>query len=135
MGQKLFFLLIDDEHITNFYNSAIIRRCFPDAEIKFFQDAIEALSFLETETENRPNLIFLDINMPMMNGWEFIEEFTKKAYPIPVCILSSSKNPDDIERYEKQKELIDYLVKPLTKEMLIPLVSNQLKKLSPNKYV
>ena len=75
----------------------------------------------------KPNLIFLDINMPAMNGWEFIEEF-KKLDPvftedIKIVLLTTSNNPEDFER-SKQIELVsEYINKPLSKEILEDLTT------------
>lgn len=64
-----------------------------------------------------PELILLDLNMPIMDGWEFLQEFTKLrpkiARPIELYVVSSSINPTDMERARAIQEVSDYIVKPI----------------------
>jgi CheY-like chemotaxis protein len=76
----------------------------------------------EADKSNYPNLIFLDLNMPIMNGWEFLDEFVKTYYvqfpKTKVVILTSSIDPKDEERASEYSIAIDFLSKPLTGTML-----------------
>ncbi|MDW3502850.1 response regulator, partial [Escherichia coli] len=70
-----------------------------------------------------PELIFLDLNMPVMGGWEFLDNFIKKEYQefntkTKVIVLSSTIDPTDIEKSKTYPIVIDFLSKPITKEML-----------------
>ena len=69
-----------------------------------------------------PQLIFLDLNMPVMGGWEFLDIFSSEEYSdyntIKVVILSSTINPEDLEKSKKYSMVIDFLSKPISKEML-----------------
>lgn len=85
----------------------------------------EALEYYEnSENENSyPELIFLDLNMPIMGGWEFLDNFTEKRfYPInentKIIVLSSTIDPRDIEKVKNYPMILDFISKPVTKEML-----------------
>ena len=89
--------------------------------------AIEYLEKPEVIEENKnsknPLIILLDLNMPVMDGWEFLEQFSANLYQehyitTKVILLSSSIDPNDIERSKEFSMVVDFLPKPLTKEML-----------------
>jgi CheY-like chemotaxis protein len=126
MSKKLnCVILIDDDEPTNFLHRRVIERYGCAERIEVFQEAQLALDFLHT-TENgvfvRPELIFLDINMPGMNGWEFLmayEELSEEQRAdIVVLMLTTSLNPDDKAQAESFEEVCGFLSKPLTKELL-----------------
>src|SRR6185503_18517714 len=90
-------MLIDDNSDDNFYHERIIRRNNKAEKVVAMTDAAEALRFLQSrsETEPGPELIFLDINMPGMNGLDFLAEYSKLLNRAVVVILTTSENPDD----------------------------------------
>lgn len=126
MKQKLnCILLIDDDEATNFLHKIVIRKLNCTENIVSIQSAKLALEYLKSEEDNehpKPDLIFLDINMPAMNGWEFLEEYKKldesKKGGILIVMLTSSLNPDDKEKSKKYKEINKFLGKPLTPDTL-----------------
>ena len=67
-------LLIDDDDEDNFYHKIVIERMNITKRIEVAYNGLEALEFLQKESQIIPELIFLDINMPKMNGWEFLEK-------------------------------------------------------------
>lgn len=118
-------MLIDDNKVDNFFHERVIKKNNTAKEIIIKESAEEALEYLckRKETGNiRPDVIFLDINMPGMNGWEFIEEYRKLDEELQcgmvVVMLTTSENPDDVEKARIQGILADFKTKPLTKEML-----------------
>lgn len=126
MKEKLnCILLIDDDEPTNFINELVIKKAGCTHKIVAKQGAREALEYLMSQEDGahpRPDLIFLDINMPAMNGWDFLEEYRKlhelQKGQIIIVMLTTSLNPDDEEKASRIKEINDFKSKPLTKEIL-----------------
>ena len=117
-------LLVDDNPDDNFFHQIIINNFDNSIAVSSKESAIEALDYLlsiEDKTEY-PSLLFLDINMPKMNGWEFLDEYCKhkicEKSDIVVIILSTSANESDLEKAKTYKCVSDYKTKPLTHEIL-----------------
>jgi CheY-like chemotaxis protein len=117
-------LLIDDDEPTNYLNKMILNQMDCTSHIKVAQSGKEAIEFLKAAANRfngegcQPELIFLDINMPAMDGWEFIELY-KKHIPdrhIIMVMLTTSLNPDDRQIAEEMKEIAGFINKPLTKK-------------------
>ena len=112
--------LIDDDFIHQFGMKRMIQRYQPSVGVIEFSNGLDAINFFKTphREDEIPELIFLDINMPVMNGWEFIEEFVKirstLQKKIDIYILSSSTDSQDIHRAKSNTEITDYIIKPLT---------------------
>ncbi|MGB3850302.1 MAG: response regulator [Tunicatimonas sp.] len=118
-------MLIDDNETDNFISKRII-------EITQFADQVEvknsgedALAYLvahAADVSRLPRLIFLDINMPVMDGFMFLYEFENLAPTVQercqVVILSSSDNQRDIDKIVNNQSVIQYITKPLTKPAL-----------------
>ena len=87
---------------------------------KHGEEALNALIKNVNQQEFIPDLIFLDINMPVMDGWEFLEAFSKLTYDknISVIILTSSINPEDKERAKTYDVVKGFMSKPLTGDKL-----------------
>ena len=117
-------MLVDDHFPTVFLHKEIMKESGLFEKIVVFQKANDALKYLDEETEGKyPELIFLDINMPGMDGWEFLTEYSKLqgkfTYKIPVLImLTNSYNPDDEEKTKKFPFIKRFMNKPLTSEDL-----------------
>lgn len=118
-------LLIDDNDIDNYVNNHIIRKSKIADKITVKKSAVEALEYLntiKTDFEMFPDLIFLDISMPIMDGFGFLDEIIKFPQTIEkqyaVVMLSSSDNPNDIKRAMNFEVVIDFFTKPLRIEMI-----------------
>ena len=130
------FVIIDDDIINNKLCRKIIEKTYPDASITDFTNAREGLDFIiEKYTANQDDkvIVLLDISMPIMNAWEFLDVFDKMEPTIKsrvkVHILSSSINKNDMMRAQTNPNVEYYLVKPLTKEAIM-LIVNVLNKKS-----
>ena len=114
-------MLIDDSEMDNMLNKMILQTVKFSETIQVFKSSIDALEYLTrgADTINIPELILLDINMPEMNGFEFMDEFQKLPPKISnytkVYIISSSDDPIDITHASKYKSIIKYLKKPLNR--------------------
>lgn len=124
-------LLIDDDKSTNFLHKIIIEETGVSEKVEAVQTGQEALDYLERKKEGvypRPDLIFLDINMPGMNGWEFLEEYEKLddniKGEIMIMMLTTSINPDDEEKAKNTKFINGFLNKPLTTEALEKIIDD-----------
>lgn len=110
---KPLILLIDDDPIAHLINKRIITRSFPDDMVKEFLSASQALEFLKNlmQPETFHFIIFLDIHMPEISGWEFIAKIENKYHlNYQIYLLTSSVNPKDKEKaqtYDKIKSLIE----------------------------
>lgn len=115
-------LLVDDDPITNFIHEDILSSLEITDEINIASNGKEALDLLlrNCDKGNCPQLILLDLNMPVMNGFEFIEAFKKLNrvdLDTRIVVLSSSANYRDMEKVKKL-DVTDYIVKPLTEEKI-----------------
>lgn len=89
------------------------------------KEAINGLASILSSNAKLPEVIFLDLNMPVMDGWDFLEEFGKIQAPqnVVIYILTSSIDPADTERAKQYSNVDSYLVKPLTLNKLKELMS------------
>lgn len=118
-------MLIDDDRITNIVNERLIKKADCTESISIFTSAEEALKYLKNDTDEnyvKPQLIFLDINMPVMNGWQFLDEYkllkaSQKADAI-LMMLTSSLNIEDEKRAHNHEVELSFKRKPLTSKML-----------------
>ena len=120
-------LCVDDDPITlMLYKMVIAKASLSQTVIvaKNGQEALEYYDNLKSEhEEDFPELIFLDLNMPVMGGWEFLDNFIQPTYSqfnemTKIIVLSSTIDPQDIEKVKNYPIIIDFISKPVTKEML-----------------
>ena len=115
-------LLVDDNPADNLFHQLLIDEMKVTETLIAVEDGEEAIDYLRTHLDNLPSLIFLDINMPRMNGWEFLDEYD--SFPssvkskIIIIMLSTSANPKDISRSQEYLTVSNFETKPLTKESL-----------------
>jgi len=123
-------LLIDDNADDNTYNQIIIEKMEIADNIKVAENGIEALNYLEND-QKTPDLILLDMNMPKMNGWEFLEIYraysAKKNLSSNVIVLANSLSKEDKQRLENIPVIASHNIKPLTKQMLEEITNRYLQ--------
>ncbi|MFC5282246.1 response regulator [Pedobacter alpinus] len=123
--ELLNILIIDDDEINNFIAVKLIDKIPVKAKVITRLNGLEGLNFIKeklTDQNNFPDIIFLDINMPIMNGWEFLDEFeqikselNKSTY---INMLSSSVYNDDISKAKTYTTVNKFISKPLTVEKI-----------------
>ncbi|AGA77359.1 response regulator [Echinicola vietnamensis] len=122
-------LLVDDDEPTNFINEIILKRTGLVEKIVPVQSGMAALEYINKAGGSdypRPELIFLDINMPGISGWDFLEEYKKlpqhlKAKNV-IVMLTTSLNPDDDAKAKTYQEISEYRSKPLTYEKITEII-------------
>ncbi len=126
-------LLIDDDKATNFLHTLTINDSGLEVKVQDVENAQDGLDyltckgkFIECAEFPRPGIILLDINMPGMNGWDFLREYEKLPEDIRarvvMAMLTTSLNPDDATHAKKIGYLKGFISKPLTKEVLMKIV-------------
>lgn len=124
--QKLEIIyVVDDDDIYQYVIKKKIQKRNIAHRIKTFkngQDALEYLSLMADSIEELPDVIFLDLNMPIMDGWDFLNAYmdlkTKLNKKIQLYVVSSSIHQSDIERAKNISEVTDYIVKPMNDSQL-----------------
>lgn len=124
-------MIVDDDDISNFIYRKVIESEDISEKVVDFQRARTALDFLMSNLDNvheLPDLVFLDINMPVIDGWGFLKEYKEKIYPklpknLVICMLSSSVYKEDIDRAKSYEIVNEYISKPLTGEQVSDIVS------------
>ena len=120
------FVIVDDDPQNNSLSRLAIRKTMGNVLVTDFEVPETGLEFIEREfqinTSHEKTILLLDINMPTMSGWEFLDEFDnfsdiiKKQFRI--YMLSSSVDPSDIERAKLNPLVADFIEKPLNKDAL-----------------
>lgn len=119
-------MIIDDDEINNFLCKKIIEVTGLAQKVVTFLGARQGIDFLKKGMKSTeldlPDLILLDINMPVMNGWDFIDEFRRIGVPeikdIPIVILSSSVYQKDMDKSQTYNEVKEFVSKPLTSSVV-----------------
>ncbi|MCM4165646.1 MULTISPECIES: response regulator [unclassified Arenibacter] len=129
MNSSINVCIVDDDDIYRFTMIKTLRSLKLTNKIKVFSDGEEALDFMLDNLHNDkelPDVIFLDIDMPIMDGFEFMEEYVKLkpklGKKITIYMVSSSVDPVDIDRAKKISEITDYIIKPITQDQLTYII-------------
>ena len=122
------FVLIDDNEADNVFHEIMIRRAGFSGDILVFESGIDALQWMGEDESLIPTCIFLDINMPMMDGFEVAENAEPLIGDKPTTVLvmlTSSGSPADKERALAIPVIQDYVTKPLSVHLVKQLLSPQ----------
>jgi two-component system, chemotaxis family, chemotaxis protein CheY len=121
--------LVDDDSIFQFTATRLIESAKLANKILHFENGGDALLYLKENAQNTemlPDFLFLDINMPFVDGWMFLEDFVKMkstlTKEIKIYMVSSSIDPRDMNRAKGFTEVSDFVVKPVTREMFSTLL-------------
>ena len=124
-------LLIDDDEIFTFITKKIIEATNLTEQIKIFDNGKDAIDFLKSIAERidlLPEVIFLDLSMPVLDGWGFLEEYIllrpRFGKKITLYIISSSVSPQDHERAKSYSDVSDFIIKPMSKDKFIDIIKN-----------
>ena len=128
-------MLVDDNDDDNFFHEREIKKNNLETIVISKNTGSEALEYLKSKKDlinSQPDLIFLDINMPGMNGWEFLKEYNrldkKLQSEVIIIMLTTSDNPDDEARSKTWNFVSDYITKPLTKDIMVDIIKKYFKK-------
>ena len=115
--------LLDDDDLARFLAEKIIKRTHLVDKIRSFSNVNDAIEFIKNNVDNPdvlPEIILIDLNMPIKDGWDFIEEFVKFKplidKQIALFLLTSSILPEDIVKAKKLSEVSGYIIKPLSED-------------------
>jgi len=113
--------IIDDDPIFIYGTKRMMKEVNFSEEINVYnngQEAIDGLTEISAAKGPMPDVIFLDLNMPIMNGWEFLDEYTNlpnhNQSKTIIYIISSSVDPRDLDRVKNYKQVNNYILKPIT---------------------
>lgn len=122
--------LVDDDDIYVFLTRKIIEETQLTEHIEVFNNGQDVLDYLKNINDDAmlPEIILLDLFMPVMDGWEFLEEFAmlkpKLNRKITIYVTSSSISPHDMQRAKNISDVTDYVIKPINKERFVELIKN-----------
>lgn len=130
-------LLVDDDEATNFLNKRLLRKGAYANHIEVAENGQEALDFLKSASEElKPAIIFLDINMPVMNGWEFLDAYenieVKKKAKAVIVMLTTSIRDEDHARANERGEVSAFISKPLNAGQLDTIIRGKFPELFQN---
>jgi CheY-like chemotaxis protein len=121
--------LVDDDDVFVYLTKKTIEKTNLVDLIKVFDNGLDALNFIienKYNPDELPELILLDLSMPIMNGWQFLEEYAKLnttiSKKIIIYICSSSISPDEVARAKTISEVTDFIIKPVTTDKLIEVI-------------
>ncbi|MEL1253045.1 response regulator [Flavobacterium sp. DGU38] len=123
MQPKADFLLIEDNLIDQIVAQQLLRKVLNIEQVSITNNGLEGLNWIiQNKKQNHKLIILLDIQMPIMNGFEFLNEFEKLneeiKKEIQIYAISSTLNPEEIKRIKQNKNVVDFLNKPLPAEEL-----------------
>lgn len=124
-------LLVDDDTATNFLHKLMVDESGCTEQVQVSTNGQKAIEYVQDAIagkHQKPSLIFLDINMPIADGWDFLEDFEKleekDRNDIKIVMLTSSINPDDETKGRSYATVTDFRQKPLSVDLLREVVKN-----------
>ncbi|GGD19398.1 response regulator [Flavobacterium orientale] len=132
MNQKLKIFVVDNDQIYLTITQKLLSKISDAFSVSIFYDGIQAFEVLknliDSKSNDLPDIILLDLDMPIMDGWEFLENYKKMGInnykSIPIYIVTSSIALEDVSKSDSYQEVLGYLVKPLNIETLKNILTN-----------
>ncbi|HWB25924.1 MAG TPA: response regulator [Chitinophagaceae bacterium] len=128
---KLHILLVDDDRIYQFAARKTIEATGFADKILIYSNGEEALNYLRNSVKDSallPDVIFLDVNMPIMNGWEFLDQYSSLvknlSKPVIIYVVSSSVDEFDVSKSRQYDTVKGYIVKPVLREKFRQILSS-----------
>ena len=134
MSNTAKFIVIDDDPLNNTICRLTIKKALGNVDVKTFTNPLLGLDYIDSEysepsEDKKDTVLFLDINMPELDGWQFLERYEHFNFyvknNIQVYILSSSVDERDIEKANNNKNIVRYLSKPITKETVLSIMNDE----------
>lgn len=130
MNKAPIIALVDDDKVFQLTASRTIKAANLTDRILQFENGEEALAFLKahaSDSESLPDYIFLDINMPFVDGWMFLDDYADLKQlltkEIRIYMVSSSIDPRDVDRARQNENVREYVIKPVSREKFVELLS------------
>lgn len=125
-------LLVDDDPISQYINQTLIKKLKVSSHVQLAMNGAEAIQYLQTDIKKDrhkfPDLILLDLNMPVMDGFEFLRHYHKlfmtDKQEVKIVILTTSADVNDIKKAQGYPSISNYLTKPLTIDKITSIVEN-----------
>jgi CheY-like chemotaxis protein len=128
------FIVVDDDIVSNLICQKIINHVFPKTDVQTFINPEKVLIYIKSiyaNSNGKATILLLDINMPILSGWDFLEEFeyfnSHIKGQIKIYMLSSSREPQDKDRASKNKNVYGFIEKPLSKEIIAEMTILKIK--------
>ena len=122
-------VLVDDDDIFNMLHGEVLKRLIPGVRIDVFKSGQEVVEYLEQEPEEQIDLIFLDIRMPLMGGFEVLDSMAQmnqeRFSKTKIYVLSSTLDDRDLKRAKETPLVTDFIGKPMSFDTMRTILSEQ----------
>lgn len=128
MVNKKVICLVDDEAVFHWIVGEYLRKMGIEQDLLSFYNGEEIFEYLSEGKESLPDILLLDLNMPVCNGWKFLEKYEElketNGSNMKIYIVSSSIDPKDKQRAESFSSIKDFISKPITDDVLLSILNN-----------
>ncbi|MDQ7948657.1 MAG: response regulator [Pedobacter sp.] len=129
MGQKNMIMIVDDNPLDQMITAQVLRNTYGQEQIMVMESAAKALAYLrenQHDPEAMPALIILDLDMPEINGFGFLKQFSELAEQIKntckIVVLTASEQLEDLQMMQTDPRVAKLIPKPLRKNSLVPVI-------------